>query len=42
VITDPPYNRRVNGEISGKGAIKHPEFVSGSGELTREEFHSQR
>jgi DNA modification methylase len=38
VITDPPYNRRVNGEISGLGATKHPEFVAGSGELSRNQF----
>ncbi|MCW3797188.1 DNA methyltransferase [Sphingomonas sp. BN140010] len=38
VITDPPYNRKVNGEISGLGSTKHAEFVAGSGELSRPEF----
>lgn len=34
VVTDPPFNRKVNGEVSGKGT-KHGEFVMASGELTR-------
>jgi DNA modification methylase len=37
VITDPPFNRKVNGEISGKGT-KHEEFVMASGELSRAQF----
>ena len=37
VITDPPFNRKVNGEISGQG-VKHSEFVMASGELTRAQF----
>jgi DNA modification methylase len=37
VFTDPPYNVRV-ASIGGRGAIKHREFVSGSGEMSREEF----
>jgi DNA modification methylase len=38
VITDPPYNRKVDGEISGMGAIRHEEFVMASGEMSREQF----
>jgi DNA modification methylase len=38
VFTDPPYNKRIHGEVSGNGKIKHREFVMGSGELTPDEF----
>ncbi|MGI4881375.1 MAG: site-specific DNA-methyltransferase [Janthinobacterium lividum] len=37
VFTDPPYNVRV-ADISGRGRIKHREFVAASGEMTPEEF----
>lgn len=36
VITDPPYNVRINGNCVGKG--KHREFVMASGEMSRTEF----
>ena len=36
VITDSPYNVRINGNVVGKG--KHPEFIMASGEMTRTEF----
>ncbi len=36
VITDAPYNVRVNGNVSGSG--KHREFVMASGEMSRLEF----
>jgi DNA modification methylase len=36
VITDAPYNVRVNGNVCGSG--KHREFVMGSSEMSREEF----
>lgn len=35
-FTDPPYNVRVQGHVSGTG--KHTEFAVASGELTDEEF----
>ena len=35
---DFPYNRRIGGDVSGKGRIKHREFAQASGEMTREEF----
>ena len=38
VFADPPYNVPINGHATGKGAIKHPEFVMGSGEMTPEAF----
>lgn len=38
VITDPPYNCKIQGHVGGKGKIKHREFAMASGELTREAF----
>jgi DNA modification methylase len=38
IFTDPPYNVRVNGHVSGKGARKHREFPMAAGELTEDEF----
>jgi DNA modification methylase len=38
VFTDPPYNVRVKGHVSGKGAKKHHEFPMAAGELTEEAF----
>lgn len=38
VFTDPPYNVPINGHVSGKGRTKHREFVTGSGEMSNEEF----
>ncbi|MBC7767216.1 MAG: site-specific DNA-methyltransferase [Phycisphaerales bacterium] len=40
VITDPPYNVKINGHVSGKGRTRHREFVQGSGELSDEDFIS--
>jgi DNA modification methylase len=40
VITDPPYNLRVDGMISGLGKVKHREFAMGSGEMTTDEFQN--
>ena len=33
VFTDPPYNVPIDGHVGGAGAIKHREFVMGSGEM---------
>lgn len=33
-ISDPPYNVKINGHVSGLGRTKHREFVMGSGELS--------
>jgi ParB-like nuclease domain len=38
VFSDPPFNVRVNGHITGKGVRVHREFPSASGEMTEAEF----
>jgi len=38
VFTDPPYNVRIDGHVSGLGRIKHREFAMASGEMTENEF----
>jgi DNA modification methylase len=38
VFVDPPYNVRIRGHVSGKGRIKHREFVQASGEKTSPQF----
>ena len=41
VFTDPPYNVRIDGNvsnISGLGAIRHREFAMASGEMSEQEF----
>lgn len=38
VFTDPPYNVPIVGNVSGKGAIRHREFLVGSGEMTDPQF----
>lgn len=38
VFTDPPYNVRIAGNVSGLGKTVHPEFAMASGEMTQEEF----
>lgn len=38
VFADGPYNCPIDGHVGGKGAIKHPEFLMGSGELSEDEF----
>ena len=38
VFTDPPYNVRVDGHVSGLGRVRHREFAMASGEMTPEEF----
>lgn len=34
VVTDPPFNVRIDGHASGLGAIHHCEFLMASGEMT--------
>jgi DNA modification methylase len=41
VFTDPPYNVRIVGNVSGLGKTRHDEFVMGSGELSDAEFSMQ-
>lgn len=38
VFTDPPYNVRIGGHVSGLGKVRHREFAMASGEMTRPEF----
>lgn len=39
VFTDPPYNVRVSA-VQGRGKIRHREFLSASGEMTRQDYIS--
>lgn len=38
VFTDPPYNVRIPGNVSGQGSVKHDDFQMASGEMTGREF----
>ena len=38
VFTDPPYNVVIDGNVSGKGAVKHGDFAMAAGEMSPEEF----
>ena len=38
VFTDPPYNVRIDGNVCGKGGVKHREFAFASGEMDEDEF----
>jgi DNA modification methylase len=38
VITDPPYNVRIDGHASGLGAVHHRPFPMASGEMDRAQF----
>jgi len=38
VFTDPPFNVRIGGNVSGSGGIQHREFAMASGELSEDEF----
>ena len=38
VLTDAPYNAKINGHVSGLGRTKHQEFAEASGEMTDGEF----
>jgi len=38
IFTDPPYNVRIAGNVSGLGKTTHSEFAMASGEMTQEEF----
>src|SRR6185437_15261860 len=34
VLTDPPFNVRVDGNVSGLGKVRHAEFAMASGEMS--------
>ena len=38
VFTDPPYNVRIDGNVSGLGKVRHQEFAMASGEMSPQEF----
>lgn len=38
IFTDPPYNCKINGHVSGLGRVRHDEFAMASGEMPDEEF----
>jgi 16S rRNA G966 N2-methylase RsmD len=38
IFTDPPYNVPIDGNVCGKGAIRHREFAMASGEMSKEAF----
>jgi DNA modification methylase len=38
VVTDPPFNVKIAGNVGGLGAVKHGEFLMASGEMSNEEF----
>jgi DNA modification methylase len=38
VFTDPPYNVKVKGHVSGNGKARHREFAMASGEMSKEAF----
>ncbi len=39
-FTDPPYNVKIDGHVSGLGETHHREFLQASGEMTPEQFTS--
>ena len=38
VISDPPYNIPIDGNVCGKGSVRHPEFVMAAGEMSSGQF----
>jgi DNA modification methylase len=38
IFTDPPYNVRIEGNVSGLGAARHRDFAMASGEMSQGEF----
>lgn len=38
LLTDSPWNLKIEGVVSGKGKKKHADFVMGAGEMVRTEF----
>ena len=38
VFTEPPYDVPIDGQASGPGRIRHPDFMMASGELSLAEF----
>jgi len=40
IFTDPPYNLKIDGHVSGLGATHHREFAEASGEMSKAGFTS--
>jgi DNA modification methylase len=40
LFTDPPYNVRIDGHVSGLGRVRHSEFAMASGEMTETQYTS--
>jgi DNA modification methylase len=38
VFTDPPYNVKIEGNVTGLGKVRHREFAFASGEMSEREF----
>lgn len=38
LFTDPPYNVKIDGHVSGLGKVRHREFAEASGEMTKDGF----
>jgi DNA modification methylase len=38
IVSDPPYNVKIDGHVSGLGRVRHREFSMASGEMSSEEF----
>jgi DNA modification methylase len=38
VFSDPPFNVRIDGHVSGLGQVRHREFAMASGEMNEAEF----
>lgn len=38
LLTDPPYNVPIDGNVCGKGKVRHAEFAMASGEMSSDEF----
>ena len=39
-FVDPPFNVRIEGNVSGKGKVKHRDFAQAAGEMSTEQFRS--
>jgi DNA modification methylase len=40
VVTDPPYNVRIDGHATGRGKVRHREFAMASGEMSPPAFRA--
>jgi ParB-like nuclease domain/DNA methylase len=38
VVSDPPYNLAIEGNVSGLGAVQHPDFAMACGEMDQAEY----